>query len=204
MTSASPASVHGVVLAGGTSSRLGQPKQLLDVGGEPLLNHVLRAAAMSALESVVLVLGHDADRIAGEIGDFGQATIVNRRYAEGQSTSLQAGIAALPDDTAAALVLLGDQPLITPTLIDRMIERFRLAASYQGFVQCQYQGVTAPPAVIGRGWYPAVKGITGDQGARDLMRANPTHVVTVEADIPRPDDIDTIDDYRALLTRWGR
>ncbi len=196
-------SVWAVVLAAGTSSRLGQPKQLLDLDGEPVLNHVLRATAMSELGGTVLVLGHQATEIGSAIGDFGQVAVVNPAYAEGQSTSLRVGIGALPADASAAVVLLGDQPLVTPALIDRVVATFIERGSTDRFVQTRYGDTSAPPVLIGRAWFASLGGISGDQGARELIREHRGKVNVVESDQDRPLDIDTMADYRELLRRFG-
>ena len=203
MSTMSPDSIWAVVLAAGTSSRLGQPKQLLDLGGEPILNHVLRAAAMSRLGGTVLVLGHRAIQIGSAVGDFGQTTIVNPDYADGQSTSLRAGIAALPVDASAAVVLLGDQPLVTPALIDRVVETFVERREVDRFVQTRYGDTPAPPVLIGRSWFASLGDIEGDEGARDLIRDHRTKVDLIDSGQDRPLDIDTVDDYQELIRRWG-
>ena len=203
MSTIRPDSVWAVVLAAGTSSRLGQPKQLLDLNGEPILNHVLRAAAMSRLGGTILVLGHQAKETGTAIGDFGQTTVVNPDFAEGQSTSLKAGIAALPANASAAVILLGDQPLVTPALIDRVVETFIEGGASDRFVQTRYGETSAPPVLIGRTWFAGLDGITGDQGARDLIRDYREKVDFVESGRDRSLDIDTLDDYRELLQRYG-
>ncbi len=203
MTTITPDSVWAVVLAAGTSSRLGQPKQLLDLGGEPLLNHVLRAAAMAPLGGTVLVLGHESRAIGSAVGDFGQVPVINPDFAEGQSTSLRAGIAALPPSATAALILLGDQPLVTPALIGRVIDRFVEGGRTDRFVQTRYGEIPAPPVLIGRDWFDSLNGISGDQGARELLRDHRDRGEFVESDDDRPLDIDSRDDYRELLRRTG-
>ncbi|HEX5498621.1 MAG TPA: NTP transferase domain-containing protein, partial [Thermomicrobiales bacterium] len=117
--------ISGIILAAGDSTRLGRPKQLLPVGGLPLLAHVLRHAAASRLDDVVVVLGHDAEAIAEAVGEWGQRIAVNPDFAAGQSTSLKIGLAAVPPQAEAALVLLGDQPEVGPAIIDAVIAAFR-------------------------------------------------------------------------------
>src|SRR6478735_338900 len=102
-----------VILAAGTSTRLGRPKQLLDLGGEPLLRHTLRNALASRVGEVVLVLGNQADSISEAVGNLGQRTVINPDFAAGQSTSLRAGIESVSAESDAAIVMLGDQPMVT-------------------------------------------------------------------------------------------
>ena len=197
------AEVWGIVLAAGTSSRLGRPKQLLDIGGEPALNHVLRAAAMSSLEGTVLVLGHDADRIAGTVGDFGQVPVLNRDYRDGQSTSLRAGLRALPKTAAAAVILLGDQPLIDAPLIDAVVGGWADGADPERIVQARYGDTPAPPVLLGRYWFPDIDALTGDHGARELLRSRQDRVVMVQADRLPLLDLDTEADYARLRLHLG-
>lgn len=199
VTEISAGSVWAVVLAAGSSSRLGQPKQLLELGGEPVLNHVLRAAAISPLGGTVLVLGHEAMTICAAVGDFGQRPVINLAYADGQSSSLRAGIAALPASATGAIVLLGDQPLVTSARIGQLLDRFVAGGRTDRFVQTRYGKIVAPPVLIGRDWFAAVEHITGDQGARDLIRDQPDLTDTIAAEGDRPFDIDTMEDYERLL-----
>src|SRR4051794_2269103 len=118
-----------VILAAGTSSRLGRPKQLLDLGGGAVLPHTLRNAVASRGGEGVLVLGKQAGGVADAIGDLGQRTVINPDFAAGQSTSLRVGIEAVSDASDAAIVMLGDQPLVSPEILDQIIERFERTGS---------------------------------------------------------------------------
>ena len=198
-----PLLVWGVILAAGTSSRLGRPKQLVELGGEPALNHVLRAAAESRSAGTVLVLGAEAEQVRAHIGDFGQITVVNADYAAGQSSSLRVGLAAIPDDAGAVVVLLGDQPLVRATQIDAVIDAFAGESSPDICVQSMYGSVPAPPVLIGRNWFGQVAALRGDEGARQLLRAHPESVRRVQTGEPRPLDLDTEDDLAAVVRAWS-
>lgn len=204
MTTITPDSVWAVILAAGTSSRLGQPKQLLDLGGEPVLNHILRAAARSPLGGMILVLGHEAQAIGSAVGDFGQIPVFNPDFAEGQSTSLRAGIAALPATASAALILLGDQPLITTALIGQVIDRYVEGGRTDRFVQTRHGDIPAPPVLIGRDWFGALSGISGDQGARSLIKESGVELAIEINMTTCLYDIDTWSDYTLIREEYRR
>lgn len=193
--------ISGIVLAAGGSSRLGRPKQLLPLGGEPLLSHVLRAAAASRLDDIVLVLGYEADTIAAAVGDWGQRIVVNARFAEGMSTSLHAGLAAIDPGTEAALFLIGDQPGVTSEMIDALIERYRSRAAL--IVQPRYGDTPGNPVLIDQSLFAELAKVTGDEGGRQVIRNHPGDVelVAVLGGVP-PADVDTEEAYQALIDAW--
>jgi molybdenum cofactor cytidylyltransferase len=196
-----PPFVSGLILAAGRSSRLGRPKQLLPLAGRPLLAHVLENAAVSALAEVVLVLGHEAARIGAAVDDLGQRVVVNPDFAAGQSTSLRAGLAALDPAAAAVVVLLGDQPQVGPEVVDALIGAFRAGAG--PIVAPRYGGRRGNPILFARALFPELAGVAGDEGARGIVRARAAEVVEVPVgDGPPPPDVDTEEDYAALLAAW--
>jgi molybdenum cofactor cytidylyltransferase len=194
--------VYGVILAGGTSSRLGQPKQLLPLGDRPVLAHTVGNALRAALDGVTVVLGHEAAAIQAQI-DFGPArVVVNDRYRAGQSTSLIAGLGALPPEADAALFILGDQPLIGPAVLNALIAAYRQTAAL--IVMPTYHDRRGNPVLFRRSLFPALARITGDQGARGVIAAHNQDVLTVPiADPPPTDDLDTPADYERLLAHYA-
>ena len=198
-----PPFVSGLILAAGRSSRLGRPKQLLPLAGRPILAHVLDNAAAAGLAEVVLVLGHDAVRIGAAVGDRGQRVVVNPDFADGQSTSLRAGLAALDPAAAAVVVLLGDQPQVGPAVVDALIDAFR-GGGGPIVVPC-YGGRRGNPILFARGLFPELARVVGDEGARGVVRARAPEVVKVPVGGgPPPADVDTEEDYAALLAAWPR
>ncbi len=189
------------MLAAGGSSRLGRPKQLLPLAGRPLLAHVLRHAASSSLGEVILVLGHQAELIRPAVGDWGQRVVVNPAYAAGQSTSLRAGLAAINPGAAAALFLLGDQPQVYPRTIDVLIDAFQTHGA--PIVVPTYEGVRGHPVLIARALFEDLACVTGDMGARDVIRAHEDAVLRVPMSAALPGDVDTEEDYADLLARWS-
>lgn len=189
--------VSCVVLAAGTSSRLGELKQLLDVAGKPLLQHVLDTASETGVDEIVVVLGHDAGRVAAALELPPRArTVVNDRFAAGQSTSLRAGLEAVDRDAEAALVVLGDQPTLDPGSYATVLAEWRRTGA--DVVRARYDGVPGHPVVIARKCFEAFGRLQGDTGARELIDRGAVKAHDVNLSGPPPVDIDTQEDYEAL------
>ena len=138
----------GLVLAAGASRRMGRPKQLLPVGGRPLLEHVVAQASASRLDEVLVVLGASADAIRGQV-DFGRArTLVNPGHASGMSSSLRVGLAALGAGVERAVVILGDQPAVSAELLDELLDL--QAGSGLPAAALSFGGLLHPPVVLRR------------------------------------------------------
>lgn len=201
MTGEAAPAVSIVVLAAGTSSRLGRPKQLLELGGEPLLRHTIRHALASSAAEVVLVLGNRAEEIATAIGDFGQPVVVNPSFAEGQSTSLVAGVRAIDPKADALIVMLGDQPTVGPDLLRRLIDRFRETGA--PIVQPRYEGTPGNPVLFRGDLFPELLTVAGDRGARDIIRRRASDVSYIDAGQAMPPDVDSEEDYARLVAAWN-
>ena len=190
--------ISGVILAAGSSVRLGGGKQLLELGGVPLLQHVIDAAAAARLDEVVVVLGDRADEIRAALSlDDGVRTVVNADHARGMGTSLRVGLEAADPSSAAAAVLLGDQPGVTAALVDEVVDRFR--SSEADVVRPTYEGTPGHPVVIRRSAWDAALELTGDEGLRAVLGR--LSVDEVEMHRPPPLDVDTPEDLRALRDR---
>jgi molybdenum cofactor cytidylyltransferase len=187
----------GIVLAAGEAKRFGAQKLLLILDGRSMLQRVLDAANASSLDPLVVVLGADADAIEGHLR-LGRARVArNPDYATGQASSLRAGLRALAGATDAAVVLLGDQPLITGRLLDRVVARQRQSSA--AAVLCRQDGRRSPPALLHRDLWPGLQSLRGDIGARDLLASrDDVAVVDVPASVARLDDIDTAADWERL------
>ena len=190
--------VAGIILAAGESRRWGSPKQLLPLGGKPLLAWALDAALASKLAKVVLVLGREREAVLAALGDRAGDSrlevVCNPNFTAGQGGSLAVGLAALGDRFAAALFLLGDQPLVTPALIDALLRRF--AASDRGICLPVCGGRRGNPVLFARPFFPALLALEGDAGGRGIIAAHPEAVLTVPIDdaaafwdIDRPEDL---------------
>jgi molybdenum cofactor cytidylyltransferase len=186
--------ISGVILAAGTSSRLGRPKQLLELRGKPVLQSSIDRAAAASMDEIVIVLGHEAARIRAAVHLPSMArTIVNHDYASGQASSLSAGLAAVDQRAEAAVVLLGDQPQADPRAVGALVEAWRRAT--QPVARAVYRGIPGHPVVIGRAAFSDFESAGGDDGGRAVLGR--LEVCEVDFDAPPPADIDTWEQYEA-------
>jgi molybdenum cofactor cytidylyltransferase len=193
--------IAGIVLAAGRSSRLGRPKQLLPLKGEPLLRFTLQRILSTSLDVVYVVLGHHADDITPFIEDLPVRIVYNPHAGQGQSTSVLAGLNAVaPAEPDAVMMLLGDQPQIDPEVVNRLISRWQETRT--GVVAPRYAGGPGRnPIIFDRVVLPELMTLTGDIGARDIVRAHQARgdISLVEVNAPAPRDVDTEADYVSVL-----
>lgn len=195
-------SVAAIVLAAGTSSRLGQPKQLLPVDGAPLLSRTLDVVRRSSLEPRIVVLGGYADEIRSQVSTHEFQVVLNPDFAQGQATSLRAGLSALPDSVDGVVVLLGDQPLVEPWLLDRLVDAFE--PGFHVAARPRYADGPGNPVLLSRELFDNLLKLEGDVGARDILKANQDRIAEVDhSSRNAPRDVDTIDDYEAFLLDWS-
>ena len=193
------AKVYAVVLAAGRSSRMGGPNKLMALfDGKPLVRVTTERALKSRAAGTVVVTGHQADRVSAALAGLGVTTAANPDYAEGLSSSLKAGVAALPADAAGALVVLGDMPGVSVRDLDRLIEAFR-AAGGTAIVRATHGGKRGNPVVLPRSLFAEVATLQGDTGARHLVEAEGATVIDVEIGEAAFVDVDTPD----AMTRAG-
>lgn len=192
----------GVILAAGLSARMGRPKLLLPLGDRPLLQHVVDAALASCLSEVLIVLGDRSAEIEAALDPATRGRVrifVNPEPSAGQSSSLRMGVRNVAPGSDAVAVLLGDQPFVTPSLIDRIVGFHRRhGASAVRPVYSAARGRRRPghPVILARSLWAQVETLRGDQGARALLAALPEGVLEVPIEGEPPADIDTWDEYQ--------
>ena len=162
--------IAALVLAAGRSTRMGTNKLLEVLGGQSVLSHVVDAADHSKARPLYVVTGHHEERVRAALSDRDVIFIANPHYAEGLSSSLKAGLSALPATCDAALILLGDMPFITTALIDQMITVFNASRDCAAVVPI-HQGEWGNPVLIARKLFPEIQTLSGDAGARKLLMA---------------------------------
>jgi molybdenum cofactor cytidylyltransferase len=185
-----------VVLAAGRATRFGDVKVLAPLAGRPLLEHVLDAAAAAALEEVVVVLGDDADEVEAAIAWRSERRVRNPMPASGLSSSVRIGLDALPPEVDAALILLGDQPLVRPGVMRQLM--LAAAETDRSIVVPRYARSGAiNPVLLGRAAWRLANDLTGDRGMGPLIGAHPELVLEVAVDGDNP-DVDTRADLADL------
>lgn len=188
--------IAGVVLAAGRSTRMGTPKLLLTLSGRSVLRHVVDHVRASRCGEIVVVVGETADRMAEEVRAPGVRVVVNDRYREGMGTSLAAGVSVLSPDCDAAVVLLGDQPCVTPEVIDALIDAYR--RTHKPIVASRYGDVTGAPTLIGAALFNEARRLEGDVGGRFLIQQHPDLVEEVQVSPSVAVDVDTPEEFARL------
>jgi CTP:molybdopterin cytidylyltransferase MocA len=186
--------IGGIVLAAGAATRFGSPKQLALLRGRPLLEHVLETLAATPLDRVVVVLGAEAGRIARGVALHGAEPVVCPDWAAGQSASLRAGLRAIAG-AEAAVVALGDQPLLAADAVARVIAARSPDADA---VRADYgDGRPGHPVLLEARVFARLVSLRGDVGARDLLAGLRVREVDC-AGLGRPDDVDTPEHLEVL------
>jgi molybdenum cofactor cytidylyltransferase len=186
--------VAGIVLAAGRSSRMGANKLLLRLGGETLVRRAARAALEGGLDPVLVVLGHEAERLRPELAGLACAAVENARHDLGLNASIDAGLAAVPPDAAAAVVLLADMPLVSAGMIRTLVARHRATGACA--VASRYGPVIAPPALYDRALFAELGGGEGEGRGREVLARRAGEVAWVDwppgalADVDVPGDLE--------------
>lgn len=181
-----------LVLAAGSSSRLGRAKQLVRVDGEPLLRRTVGAALATAPVRTVVVLGADAAAAAATVADLPVECVACPGWTEGMGASLRCGLAQLEASPHAVLVCVCDQPALDAAHLQALVAAWRAAPACA--IASAYAGVNGVPALFPSGWFDALAALRGDTGARALLRARTEDVIAIRneslaRDIDVPEDL---------------
>jgi molybdenum cofactor cytidylyltransferase len=188
--------IAAIVLAAGASTRMGRQKLLLPMpDGRALVRLAVEQVLAAGLDETVVVLGADAAAVAATLVGLPVRTVVNPRYAEGQSTSLRAGLDALRPGTEAVVIALGDQPLPDPGVSRLLVAAFRETG--RPVVVPVYRDGRGNPVLFAAALFGELSAVTGDQGGRSVIAHDPARVAEVPVDAPMPVDVDTPEDYEA-------
>jgi molybdenum cofactor cytidylyltransferase len=194
--------VAGVVLAAGTSSRMGENKLFLRLSGETVLRRAVRTAVAAGLEPVLVVLGHESERARAELQGLRCTPVLNPDYVGGIHTSLRTGIAAVPEDAPGALVLLADMPFVTAEMVSAVVARYR--GGEAPLVVSTYEGVDAPPMLYDRVLFAELRALDGDGCGKRVVKRHRSEALDVAwpaaalGDLDQPADVERA---RAALER---
>ena len=186
------AGLHAVVLAAGASTRFGSAKQLVRIGGRPMLHATVTRAVEVAGSAVIVVLGARAAELAPLLSHSPASIVINRDWREGLSSSIRAGIARLPAACSGVLLLLADQAAVTTEDLRRLVGTWRRQTEY--VAAAVYGSTVGVPAIFPRSAFSELMRLRGDQGARALIHRNPDRLVRVPMesagiDIDTPEDL---------------
>jgi molybdenum cofactor cytidylyltransferase len=190
-----------VILAAGSSTRLGQPKQLLEFQGTNLIQHIVQTAVTAVNKPVVVILGANCNLIRSQLTGLPVHIVYNPDWSQGMTSSIRKGLMALlyfSPDTEGVIFAVCDQPYITPDLFLEMISVG--TNSQKPIVACLYNNVAGTPVLFKRGYFDVLLALKDNEGARKIIQSHPESVET----IPFPlgtFDVDTMQDYEALQNK---
>lgn len=190
--------VAGIVLAAGLSTRMGSLKQLLPVAGKPMVARVAEVLVTAGLADVVVVVGHKHDTVEAALTDMPVRAVFNPDYASGEMfSSVQTGLWALAANTGAALIALGDQPLIAPQTVRALVVAY--ARGPAAIYQPQFGNRRGHPILLGRTVWPEVLAAAQGTTLRDIVRQHaaerrfvPVDDPQILADLNRPKDLSSL------------
>ena len=188
--------VAGVVLAAGSSTRMGRNKLFFELDGETLLRRVVRRAIGAGLDPVIVVVGHEGERAGTELSGLSCTTVVNPDHAEGINRSLQTGISHVPERARAAVVMLADMPFVTSSMVAGLVTHYR--ESTAPLVISAYGDVNAPPMLYDRALFPELQRMTGEGCGRQVVRRHRHEAVAVPWPEAALRDIDVPEDYERI------
>jgi molybdenum cofactor cytidylyltransferase len=191
-----PSVIAGIVLAAGLSSRMGRNKMLLDLSGRSVVRRAVETATAAKLSPVLVVMGHEQERVEAELEGMRYVKVVNPDYAKGMNTSLRAGIAAVPQGCGGALLMLADMPLVSAAMLRELCENFRAGKS--PLVVSTYDGVLAPPIVYGRTLFSELLALQAEDCGKRVVKQHRAEAAEIAwpaaalTDLDLPADVDRV------------
>lgn len=184
--------VAGLVLAAGSSSRLGQPKQLLPFRGSTLLDATLAVARSCGFDQLLVALGGAQDEVREAVDLSGLSIVENPSYGTGCGSSVRTAVGAVDPRADGLVLLLGDQPQVLPSAVRSLVGVASIGV-------CRYADGLGHPFWFDRTMFPALLDLHGDKAVWKLLHSGQYDVVEVPVPGPVPIDVDTWDDYQRLL-----
>lgn len=189
----------GLVLGAGGSRRLGRPKQLLPYGERTLLDHTVATARACCFDQLIVTIGGAADEVRERVDLAGADVVVNDAYGAGCSSSIAAALNAVDDRCDVLVLMLGDQPGVTPASVRALLD----GRGDAPLAACCYEDGRGHPLAFARSIFDRLADLHGDKGVWRLLDERADDVVDVHVDGPIPLDVDTPEDYEAVLAAAG-
>ncbi|MBM3220853.1 MAG: nucleotidyltransferase family protein [Candidatus Rokubacteria bacterium] len=187
--------IAGLVLAAGLSRRMGTSKLVLPLDGKPLVRWSVERL-LPHVDALIVVTPPDDAALRAALDGLPVRFAVNPHPDAGQGASIAAGATALPADAEAVIVALGDQPRVPEGVLATLLDVFR--RERKPIAAPVYQGTQGTPVIFAASVFDELRAVTGDAGARAVVRRDPGRVATVRVDAPMPPDVDTPEDYARL------
>jgi molybdenum cofactor cytidylyltransferase len=196
-------SIAGVVLAAGTSTRMGQNKLFMEVEGEALVRRAVSRASKAGLDPLFVVVGHEADLVRRALDGIDYRPVLNAEYERGVNSSLRAGIQAASDANArAAVVVLADMPFVTTAMLDTLIAKYRQSTA--PLVISDYDGVNAPPMLYDRSLFGELAQSEGQGCGKHVVKRHRQEAESASWPADALTDLDEPDDYRRVTAAVDR
>ncbi len=189
--------VAGILLAAGTSSRMGSNKMLFELNGESVLRGAARRALAGGVSPLLVVLGHEPDKANRELDGLPCQWVLNPLYAQGINSSLKSGVMAVPAEAQAALVMLADMPFVTAEMLAGLIARYR--SSEAPLVISDYEGVNAPPMLYDRSLFGELLAMTGEGCGRQVVKRHRDEAEVLPWPAAALADLDVPEDYERMV-----
>lgn len=187
--------VSCIVLAAGKSTRMGRQKLLLRYDGKPMIRSIVEKTISSNASPTIVVIGSHKEEVKNELTDCSVLLSENERFEEGMLSSVQTGFSAVPPESEGVLVLLGDQPMVSETVINRLISVFQKTA--KGLIIPTFNGKRGHPVLISSKYKQSINSLNPEMGLRELFLKNSRDILEIEVqteDVLK--DIDTPEDYQ--------
>ena len=189
-------SVAGLLLAAGSSSRMGENKLFFEIDGESLLRRAVDTALSAGLDPVVVVLGHEAQRARGALRELPCQIVVNSQHELGINSSLRTGMENVPPDATAVVVMLADMPFVSRDMIETLVRRYR--GSSAALAISRYGDVNAPPMLYDRSLFGELNEPQGEGCGRYVVRRHRDQAEVVSWPPQALTDLDTPEDYERV------
>jgi len=191
--------VSAIILAAGSSRRMGKPKALLNIGGKTFLQHIVGVLNSARVLDIVIVLGSEADEMKKHLGWFGGKVVLNERWQQGQLSSIVAGLDGLDsEDVLGAMICPVDHPLIVQSLVVDLLQEFW--KSNKKIVIPTFRGQRGHPVIFERSLFDEIRAAPIDVGAREVVRHHSNDVAEVPSDVEGVIiNIDTPEDYKTNI-----